>query len=113
MNNKIKLIVITDTHNTLREEEFRNFILNCGEYDICLLLGDLGFNDLPIILRFVDKEKIYALLGNHDYNYIKKFELNNLSGNIIDINGIKLLGIQGNFKYKPSNFPFFSYLFCF
>lgn len=108
LNNKIRLIVITDTHNTLREEEFRNFILNCGEYDVCLLLGDFGSNDLPIILRYIDKKKIYALLGNHDYNYIKEYELNNLNGNVININGVRLLGIQGSFKYKPSDFPSFS-----
>lgn len=108
LDNKIKIIIITDTHNTLRENEFREFISNCGEYDICLLLGDFGFNDLPIILRYIDKKKIYALLGNHDYNYIKEYELNNLNGNVIDINGVRLLGIQGSFKYKPSDFPSFS-----
>lgn len=108
LENKIKIIVITDTHNTLKEDEFRNFILNSGDYDVCLLLGDFGSNDLPIILRYIDREKIYALLGNHDYNYIKEYELNNLNGNIININGVKLLGIQGSFKYKPSDFPSFS-----
>ena len=108
LENKIKIIVITDTHNTLKEDEFRNFILNSGDYDVCLLLGYFVSNDLPIILRYIDREKIYALLGNHDYNYIKEYELNNLNGNIININGVKLLGIQGSFKYKPSDFPSFS-----
>lgn len=108
LNKKIKIIVISDTHNTLDEDKFKNFISDHLEYDICLLLGDFGTNDLPIILKFIKKEKIYALLGNHDYNYIDEYGLNNLNGNVIEINGIKLLGIQGSFKYKPSDFPSFS-----
>ena len=102
---KIKMIVVADTHNSLSEEEFKIFINEHPIYDICLLLGDFGYNDLPIILKYIDKRKIYALLGNHDHNYINEYELNNLNGNIIDINGVKLLGIEGSFKYKPTNFP--------
>ena len=105
---KIRIIVITDTHNTLNEEDIKIFLSNHCEYDLCLLLGDFGSNDLPIILKYIDKNKIYALLGNHDYNYINEYELNNLNGNVIEINDVKLLGIQGSFKYKPSDFPSFS-----
>lgn len=108
MNGTIKLIIISDTHNTLKENDFKLFISNHSDYDICLLLGDFGYRDLPIILKYVDKKKIYALLGNHDHNYIKEYNLNNLNGNIININGVKLLGIEGSFKYKPSDFPSFS-----
>jgi predicted phosphodiesterase len=108
LNGKIKLLIIADTHNTLDEEEFKSYISTHNNYDVCLLLGDFGYRDLPIILNYVDKNKIYALLGNHDHDYIKEYNLNNLNGNIIDINGIKLLGIQGSFKYKPVDFPSFS-----
>ena len=108
LNGKIKILIITDTHNTLKEDEFKTFVLNHNNYDICLLLGDFGYNDLPIILKYVDKNRIYSLLGNHDYDYIKEYNLNNLNGNIINVNGIKLLGIQGSFKYKPVDFPSFS-----
>lgn len=107
-NKHLKMIIISDTHNTLNEEEFKIFVNEHQIYDVCLLLGDFGSNDLPIILKYIDKEKIYALLGNHDYNYIKDYELNNLNGKIININGVKLLGIEGSFKYKPVNFPSFS-----
>lgn len=108
LNSKIKLIIITDTHNCLNEINFENFIDQHIEYDACLLLGDFGTSDLDIILKYIDKNKIYALLGNHDYNYIDNYKLNNLNGNVIEINGIKLLGIQGSFKYKPTDFPSFS-----
>lgn len=108
MNETIKLLILSDTHNTLDEEEFKSFILSHNDYDVCLLLGDFGYRDLPIILKYVDKNKIYALLGNHDYDYISEYNLNNLNGKIININGVKLLGIEGSFKYKPSAFPSFS-----
>lgn len=108
INGTIKLLILSDTHNTLNEEEFKLFVSNHSDYDACLLLGDFGYRDLPIILKYVDNNKIYALLGNHDYNYINKYSLNNLNGKIININGVKLLGIEGSFKYKPSDFPSFS-----
>lgn len=108
MNGHIRLLVLADTHNTLDEEVFKSFVLNHNNYDVCLLLGDFGYRDLPIILKYVEKDKIYALLGNHDYDYITEYNLNNLNGKVININGIKLLGIEGSFKYKPSDFPSFS-----
>ena len=108
LNNNISILVISDTHNTLNEEDFKRFISLNNNYDICLLLGDFGYRDLPIILNYIPKDKIYALLGNHDSNYIKEYGLNDLNGNIVTIKGIKILGIQGSFRYKPSNFPSFS-----
>jgi len=108
MEGSIRIIVLTDTHNTLNEEEFKDFVMEHSDYEVCLLLGDFGYQDLLIILKYVDKEKIYALLGNHDHDYITEHGLKNLNGNIIEINGVTLLGIEGSFKYKPANFPSFS-----
>lgn len=108
LNGNINILVISDTHNTLDEAAFKRFILSNSNYDICLLLGDFGYRDLPIILKYIPKNKIYALLGNHDSNYIDEYNLNNLNGNIVTIKNIKILGIQGSFRYKPSKFPSFS-----
>lgn len=108
VTNRIKLIVITDTHNALNEEEFKTFMAHHPNYDACLLLGDFGYNDIPTILKYIPKDKIYALLGNHDTNYIELNGLNNLNGKMITINGVRILGIQGSFRYKPVSFPSFS-----
>ncbi len=105
---KIKMIIISDTHGCLREDEFSQFINENKQFDVCLLFGDHSIGDVEIILRYVNKEKIYALLGNHDNNYIDKFNLKNLNGNVININGVKILGIQGSYKYKPDDFPSFT-----
>lgn len=107
-NKHIKMIVISDTHGCLKEDDFSKFIAEHVEFDICLLLGDHSVGDIGIILKYIAEEKIYALLGNHDNNYIGKFNLKNLNGKIININGVKLLGIQGSYKYKPDDFPSFT-----
>lgn len=102
------MVIISDTHGCLKENEFSEFILQHQQFDICLLLGDHSIGDIEIILNYIDKSKIYALLGNHDNNYIGKFGLNNLNGKVIEVNGVKILGIQGSYKYKPDDFPSFS-----
>ena len=105
---KIRILLITDTHGCLKEEDFSKFVLENKDYDICLMLGDHSNGDIRTILKYIEKEKIYALLGNHDSNYINEFGLKNLNGEIIEINGVKLLGIQGSYRYKPEQFPAFS-----
>ena len=105
---KIKIIVIADTHNSLDEELLYDFVVQHPDYDLCLLLGDHSGYDVEKILKYISKEKIYALLGNHDSNYIEHYDLNNLNGKIVEVNGVKLIGIEGSFKYKPSSFPSFT-----
>lgn len=106
--NKIKLIIITDTHNTLDETLLVKTINEHSDFDLCILLGDHSDNDIKKVLKYISQDKIYALLGNHDINYIDNYHFNNLNGTIIDIRGVRLLGIQGSFKYKPINFPSFT-----
>ena len=68
----------------------------------------LTFNDISVVLKYVDKDKTYGLLGNHDYSYLSEFNIKNLNGNVININGTTILGIEGSFKYKPAKFPSFT-----
>lgn len=107
INNSITLLVIADTHGTLDEDEFRQYMAN-KQYDICIMLGDHYNRDIDIILRCVDKSKIYGIKGNHDYDYLGDYDIPNINGNIIEINGIKILGMEGSFKYKPVDFPSFT-----
>lgn len=107
-NKKIKMIVISDTHGCLKKDDFAKFVAEHEDFDVCLLLGDHSIGDIDIIVQYINEEKIYALLGNHDNNYIDKFKLKNLNGNVINIRGVKILGIQGSYKYKPDDFPSFT-----
>lgn len=108
LNKHIRMILISDTHGSLNEEEFSSFVQKHPNYDVCLLIGDHSGTDVHKVLEYIPKEKIYALLGNHDYNYIKEYELNNLHGEIVEISGVKILGFEGSYKYKPGNYPSFT-----
>ena len=107
LNKKIRLLIIADTHSTLKENEFREF-LNNNSYDYCIMIGDHHNRDIEIILKYIDKNKLYGLLGNHDYDYLSDYGINNLNGKVIYINGVSILGMQGSFKYKSVDFPSFT-----
>ena len=106
----ISLLVISDTHGSLSVNEDMHKKLKSKNYDICCILGDIHDSDYEIILKYVPKEKIISILGNHDrFNLLNEFKLIDYNGKIIDINGIKIGAIQGSFKYKNENFPSFSH----
>lgn len=108
VNNDIKLLIIADTHGTLNEEKFKDFLDYNKEFDVCIMLGDHYDRDINIILKYIDKDKIYGLLGNHDYNYLDNYNIRNINGQVININGLTILGMEGSFRYKPVKFPSFS-----
>ena len=107
-NSSLKLIVISDTHNDLIFDDFQEFINKHNNYDICILLGDHSSSDIEKILKCVDKTKLYGILGNHYRNYLKEYDINSLNGQIININGVSLLGIEGSYKYKEEGYPSFT-----
>ena len=55
------------------------------------------------------KEKILLIfkskvLGNHDsWEKYKEYDIENINGKVININGIRIAGISGSFKYKNSD----------
>lgn len=103
----ISLLIIADTHGTLNEEHFYEYLKN-KDYDICILVGDHTSRDIEIILNYIDKDKLYGLKGNHDFEYLKNYNICDINGKIIEINGVKILGMEGSFKYKPVDFPSFT-----
>lgn len=107
VDKKISLLVIADTHGTLNEEHFYEYLKN-KDYDICILVGDHTSRDIEIILNYIAKDKLYGLKGNHDFEYLKNYNICDINGKIIEINGVKILGMEGSFKYKPVDFPSFT-----
>lgn len=107
INNSITLLLIADTHGTLDEDKFKQYITD-KQYDICIMLGDHYNRDIDIILRYIDKSKIYGIKGNHDYDYLSDYGITNINGQVIEINSVKILGMEGSFKYKPVDFPSFT-----
>lgn len=101
----IKILFITDTHGMLSyQKDAINYISKLEKYDCCILLGDHSMNDIKIIKNIIKANKIFGVLGNHDgwdlyiYNGIE-----NINGKVIEINGVKIAGIGGSYKYKNSN----------
>ena len=111
LNNDIKLLVISDTHGDLAlSNELQKKLLSIKDFDLCCILGDIHDKDYEFILEHISKEHIVALLGNHDrFEVLEEKGLNNLNGKIIEINGIKIGGIQGSHKYKAEKFPSFTH----
>lgn len=105
---KIRILAIADTHGTLDEDKFKEFIKHNNVYDLVVMIGDHYTRDIDIIVDNVDKSKLVGILGNHDYNYLSEYNIPNINGKIITINGVRILGMQGSFKYKQVDFPSFT-----
>lgn len=101
-NKEIKILCFADTHGKImyNQNEYKLSEID-NDYDVCLLLGDISCDDIREILKYVDKNKIYGILGNHDYfSNLEKFDILNINGKVIDINGVRISGIEGAIKYK-------------
>lgn len=111
LNSHINVLVITDTHGNLSiNPDLQYKLQNIKNYDLCCALGDITYSDYEIILKYVPKQKIVALLGNHDgFDVLNYYKLNDLNGKIININGIRIGGIQGSYRYKSEDFPSFTH----
>ena len=111
LSNKIKLLIIADTHGLLEyKEEEKKKLKSINDYDLCCCLGDISYDDYEIILKYVPKEKIVALLGNHDdFEVLNHYGLNDINGKTFEINGIRFGGIQGSYRYKDEKFPSFTH----
>ena len=111
ISNHIKLLIISDTHGLLSyKEDYQEKLKTINDYDLCCALGDISYSDYEIILKYIPKEKIVALLGNHDdFDVLKHFDICDLNGKVVTVNGIRIAGIQGSFRYKDEKFPSFTH----
>jgi Icc-related predicted phosphoesterase len=97
-------LVIADTHGCLRESDIPKDV----DYDVCLLLGDVYDNDLKVLLPCIHSN-VYGILGNHDgFGTLSRFDVGNLHGGMVEINGVKIAGLQGSIKYKNADMPLYT-----
>lgn len=101
----LRILFITDTHGMLAyEKDVVGYISGLNNYDCCILLGDHSTNDIKIIKNIVPNERLYGVLGNHDgWELYRDNDIKNISGKVIEINGVKIAGIGGSYKYKNSD----------
>lgn len=105
LDKELNLLIITDLHTVYEEEikKIQNYI-----YDCCILLGDIRFDDLMLIKKYI-KGSIYGVLGNHDsYGMLEDAGIENIHNKIITINEIKIIGFEGSSKYKKGNSPLYT-----
>ncbi len=106
----ITLLVIVDTHGDLALNKKLQKKVKSAKYDLCCILGDMHDHDYDFILENIPKDKIIALLGNHDrYSLLNEYDIKNINGKVIEFNNIKIGGIQGSFRYKDEDFPSFNH----
>ena len=101
-NKEIKILFFSDTHGKIIYQPYEyNLSEIKDDFDVCLLLGDISCDDIREILKYIDKNKIYGILGNHDYlTNLEKFNIPNINGKVITINDVRIAGIEGSIKYK-------------
>lgn len=105
----LNMICIADTHGCLNydssklEEE-----LNREKPDIVITLGDIRKDELKLIESLTDDDiPIYGIKGNHDdIDQFDDTRVIDLNGAMVDIQGIKITGIEGSIKYKEDMIGF-------
>ena len=106
VNFHLKALVIADTHGHLSIDENLNLLKE--PVDVCLLLGDVSYQELQYIKDTV-KAPIYGVLGNHnEFGDYEKCGIENIHGRVIEINGVRIAGIQGSIRYKKSDLPLYT-----
>ena len=100
--NKTKsMAFIADTHGLLEDWQVKE-ISNC---DFVFLLGDHLLGDIAKVCKYIPNKKIFGVQGNHDTDYFDEFGVKNIHGKVFQLNGIKILGMGGSYKYKNGDFP--------
>lgn len=104
----LKILTISDTHNCLTSNnELVNYLksIKQSDYDVCLLLGDIGGIDIDIIKNIIPNEKLYGIVGNHDSkNALEVNNIKNINGQVIECKGVKIAGIMGSNRYKSGDY---------
>ncbi len=110
LNKSVRLLIIADTHGDLALSKTLKYSIIDKKFDLCCVLGDIHDYDYRLILEYIPKDKIVALLGNHDrFDLLKTYGLKDLNGKVVEVNGVKIGGVQGSFKYKDQEFPSFTH----
>lgn len=110
LKGRLDMLVVADTHGELWMDGYLRESVRGITCDVCMILGDVHDYDLQIILEEVPREKIVALLGNHDrFRLLEEYSLIDLNGKVKDCCGFRIGGMQGSFRYKNENFPSFDH----
>jgi Icc-related predicted phosphoesterase len=103
-----KLLCFLDLHYVSDENLAKLREISPTDYDIILCCGDNRFDYLYEINHVLEGNK-YGILGNHDkWDVLDNENIENIHGEVIEVNGIKIAGFQGSNKYKSKDYPSFT-----
>lgn len=99
-----KILILSDFHMASNDELRMLSELKYGsDYEICFVLGDIERQDLLEIKRMI--KNIHGVTGNHDAKeLLRVVGINDLNGNLLEYNGLKIVGLAGGFKYKDNDY---------
>lgn len=95
------VLIICDTHGHLNRTDLIS-IKNMSDSSVSVFfLGDVPYQELTAIMLEIGNKPSYGIIGNHDEpQLLENFGIQNIHGKIIEINGIKFVGMGGTFRYK-------------
>lgn len=98
---ELNVLLIADTHGCF--EIFWKDDEDLPPLDAVIILGDLEINDLNSILNRCKGVPVYAICGNHDTPELYKNPgVTYIHGIDVWINGYRIVGWHGSFKYKDT-----------
>ena len=106
----MKILFLADLQS-VGYEEWQNFLkIDENSFDIIATLGDIYGLYLKQTRDIFPTKRIIGVLGNHDQKgKFAYYDMEDIHNRIIDINGVKIAGIEGCVRYKESdNFPLYT-----
>ncbi len=106
----MKLLVISDLHNSLNFATLKAKLADVPPPDLVFTLGDISVSELEVIKGSFPSCPIYSLHGNHN----KKGDLDvagipDLHGQCILQNDVRFVGLEGSSRYKRGNYVMYSH----
>ena len=99
----MKILLISDETDRYLWDDYRPG--NLDGIDLILSAGDLKENYLSFLVTFANCPLLYVP-GNHDGSFMEKPPegCQNIDGHLVNINGVKIIGLGGCRKYKDGPF---------
>lgn len=103
----LNMFVVTDLHSCYYEDmEIIREAMEENDFDCVLFLGDIFREDVEKIVGYANEKPCYYALGNHDGSHQNENiqGLENIDGEVIDINGVCIAGLSCGPRYKSGDY---------
>lgn len=103
--NNMKILVLADVESTYIWDHFNPDVFS--DIDLVISCGDLKSSYLSFVVTMMNVPVVYVH-GNHDSSYLSNPPLgcDCAEDKVITVNGIRILGLGGSYRYKPGPFQF-------